>query len=573
MIRSAQFDDIYFSAQDGLAESRHVFLGGNNLPEAWANTARFCIAETGFGTGLNMLAAWQLFEETAKPGQRLDLISIEKYPLSVAEIREALAGWADMLSPYMDRMLALYPMRVAGFHQLHLSDRVTLTLIFDDVHMALPDVRAQVDAWFLDGFAPAKNPDMWTQPLYSQMARLSHASTTFATFTAARDVLDGLEQAGFRVAKAKGHGLKRKMTAGYFDAGHKRIEHVPPRRVAIVGAGLAGLSAAWHMRRAGCDVRVYESADAVGMGASGNVLALINPKLTAKRSAASDYYTAGYAYALRMVTALPDIGFSPHGSLHLQLNDDKARRFNGYTDNLGWAGHMQLLDEGAASDVAGIKVNVPALYYPDAAAVGPHRLCQRMAEGLDVRTGTAIQNIDDADADVVVLANAKAVTQFMALPVGSVRGQISMLAPCDASRAIKTNICYGGYLSPLMAAGYHVCGATFQPWGTSPDVHEDDHIHNLGNLYKALPALDGAMTAIGGRTGFRASSKDRLPIVGAASGAFGSQGRPVYLSVAHGSHGVVSGLMAGAVLAAQIAGGPLPVGVSAFAALAPARFE
>jgi len=572
MIRSAQFDDIYFSAQDGLAESRHVFLGGNNLPEAWAGTSRFCIAETGFGTGLNMLAAWKLFEETAGSRQRLDLISIEKYPLSVAEIRAALAGWADALSPYMDRMLAYYPIGLPGFHRLHLSERVSLTLIFDDVHTALPDVRAQVDAWFLDGFAPAKNPDMWTQPLYAQMARLSHGGTTFATFTAARDVLDGLEAAGFRVGKAKGHGLKRKMTTGYFDAGHKRIDHTPPNRVAVVGAGIAGLSAAWHLRRAGCDVSVYESANAVGMGASGNILGLINPKLTAKRTASSDYYTAGYAYALRMAAGLPDIDFSPHGSLHLQLSEDKARRFHGYTNNLGWGRHMQLLDADAASDVAGTKVAVSSLYYPDAGALGPQLLCQRMAEVLDIRTGSYIQNLDDIDADVVVLANASAVTQFMALPVGSVRGQVSMLAPCDASRAIKTNICYGGYLSPLMAAGFHVCGATFQPWGTSPDVQDDDHVHNLGNLYKALPVLDGGMTAIGGRTGFRASSKDRLPIVGAAGGATGGLARQVYLSVAHGSHGVISGVLAGAVLAAQIAGGPLPVGTGAFAALAPARF-
>ena len=154
-MRSAQFDDIYFSAEDGLAETRHTFLQGNGLPEAWRHVRRFCICETGFGTGLNMLAAWRLFEETARPEQRLDLISIEKYPLTRDEIRTALAPWT--LQPQLDRLLAQYPIRVRSFHRLNLTPRVTLTLIFDDVLAALPQLDAQVDAWFLDGFAPAKN--------------------------------------------------------------------------------------------------------------------------------------------------------------------------------------------------------------------------------------------------------------------------------------------------------------------------------------------------------------------------------------------------------------------------------
>lgn len=214
--RSKRFDDVYFSAEDGLAETRHVFLDGNNLPHAWAGRQRFAIAETGFGTGLNFLAASRLFRQTAAPGQALDYIGIEKFPLTAEEIKEALCPWRDELSADIARLAEAYPALLPGFHRVIIDERITLTLVFDDVNAALPHISGVIDAWFLDGFKPSVNPDMWSETMFSHMARLSRAGTSFATFTAAGFVKRGLRAKGFEVNKIRGFGAKRDMLAGVY---------------------------------------------------------------------------------------------------------------------------------------------------------------------------------------------------------------------------------------------------------------------------------------------------------------------------------------------------------------------
>ena len=218
VLRSKEFDDVYFSAEDGLAETHHVFLKGNDLPAAWqgveGKSDRFVIGETGFGTGLNFLAAWKLFEETADEGQSLEFISFEKYPLSVEEIADALEPWRGEFDGRLERMLALYPLRVPGSHRVQMSARVGLTLIIDDVNEGMAQLDTREDAWFLDGFNPAKNPQMWSEEVFLQMARLSASGASFATFTAAGFVKRGLAAAGFDVEKTDGFGRKRHMLVG-----------------------------------------------------------------------------------------------------------------------------------------------------------------------------------------------------------------------------------------------------------------------------------------------------------------------------------------------------------------------
>lgn len=214
--RSEQFDDVYFSADDGLAETRHVFLDGNDLPDAWEDRERFVMAETGFGTGLNFLATWALFEETAAPGQCLDFISFELYPLTAEQIEEYLQPWVEHFKTKLSVLIKCYPLCLPGFHKVDLNEAVTLTLVFGDVNEELPKLQASVDAWFLDGFKPATNPEMWTDKVFREMARLSKPGTSFATFTAAGNVRRGLQAAGFSVEKVPGFGAKREMLAGHF---------------------------------------------------------------------------------------------------------------------------------------------------------------------------------------------------------------------------------------------------------------------------------------------------------------------------------------------------------------------
>jgi tRNA U34 5-methylaminomethyl-2-thiouridine-forming methyltransferase MnmC len=214
---SSQFEDVYFSSDNGLQETEYVFLQGNCLAERWQQlpTQYFTIIETGFGTGLNFLCCCQLWLETVPSDAILHFISVEKYPLALQDIKAALDLWPD-LTPYKLAFLAHYPAVLNGESISIFSDRIRLTLLIGDAVAQLATLNDQTDAWLLDGFAPAKNPEMWQPELFSHMARLSHAGSTFATFTSAGDVRRNLIAAGFKVQKRPGFGKKREMLIGQY---------------------------------------------------------------------------------------------------------------------------------------------------------------------------------------------------------------------------------------------------------------------------------------------------------------------------------------------------------------------
>lgn len=212
-LRSEQFDDIYFSREDGLAESRHTYLAGNKLPEAWTGRDDFTILELGFGTGLNFLMTLQAWQATAQPYQRLRYISVEKFPLPWAQIEPALAHW-DELSDVRQLLGRSYP---AGGD---IALGVTLELHIGDVADVLPQLIGPVDAIYMDGFTPTKNPDMWDENVMTQLARLGRAGTTVATFSAAAVVRKGLKAAGFKVRRTKGFGRKWHMLTAIYQGMH-----------------------------------------------------------------------------------------------------------------------------------------------------------------------------------------------------------------------------------------------------------------------------------------------------------------------------------------------------------------
>jgi len=573
-LRSAQFDDIYFSPEDGLAETHHVFIGGNDLPEAWKDKPRFVVAETGFGTGLNFLAAWTLFEKRARPEQRLHYISFEKYPLEWDEIARALARWRGAFGGRADRLRALYPLRVPGFHRIMLNAQVTLTLVFDDVNEALPqtDIPEGVDAWFLDGFAPSKNPDMWSETLFSGMARLSHAGTTFATFTVAGAVRRGLEAAGFSAEKSQGFGRKKEMLRGAFTGSPRPGIEKAPEKVAIAGGGLAGTAAAFVLKRSGIRPVIFEKADSLAAGASGNRLGLFNPRLSAHRTAESDFYTAGFAQAVRTLRELQggyDIKFNPCGSLHIFTDDEKEKRLRGAAERWGWhETHMHVLDAGEASHRAGVNIDRGALCLPDAGTISPQALCRAYADGVETHLNADVNPDELKDEyDAVILACGAAVRDcapLADLPVHTVRGQATQVAATHLSSSLKSNLCFGGYLSPPQD-GLHMLGATFQKWLDDRDVKREDDDENIRRLAEYFPDLAQGLEVKGGRAALRASSRDRFPVAGPAGGN-------LYVSTAHGSHGIISTLAAAHLLTDMITGAPRSLPDRSAKALSPSRF-
>ena len=577
--RSAQFDDIYFSADDGLEETNYVFLKGNNLPESWAGKNSFTIAETGFGTGLNFLSSWKLFEETADDCQTLDFISVEKYPLTPAEIMEALAPWAKYFGSRINQMLEIYPIRVAGFHRVKINSQITLTLIFDDIKMALPGVDAVVDSWFLDGFTPAKNPDMWSDDVFQEMARLSQRGATYATFTAAGDVRRGLIAAGFSVEKQRGFGSKRDMIAGVYDGEEKRQKKSfkPNSRIAIIGGGLAGTSCAYVLKQYGFEPVIYEASECLASGASGNSIGLYNPRFSKLRDSLSDFFAPAYAQFIRNAKQAGDaVDYRPCGSLHLMNDADKEARLRSMAAHWLWHGdHVQILEADEASAIAGIKLDEAALYLPDSGFVSPQKLCDFYARDIEVHLNTKIDDVSSLDAEAIdakaiILASGAAIKDFEMLswlPIETIRGQVSLLQETKASRNLKSNLCYGGYLSPSKN-GIHVAGSTFEKWTKHTDVTTENHDDNIYKLKNNVAALaDENFEIQSGRAGMRVATNDRFPVVGAVPNH-----NNIYVSSAFGSHGLVGSITAAHLIADLLRGGVCSLSADTVSALSAYRF-
>lgn len=301
---SQRFDDIYFSREDGVAESEYVFLKNNDLPDRWLNSQQFVIAETGFGTGLNFLITLRHWLATAPENARLHYYSIEKYPLTVSDLEKALSVWPEYQT-LLDELLAVYPPAVKGCHPLYLCDRrVTLVLMFGDITEMLRELPTSVDVWYLDGFAPAKNPEMWTADIFKGIAQHSHRGSHFSTFTAVGDVRRGLTDAGFEVRRVRGFASKREMLVGSLQTERPvrqampwfklPVSNISSKKVAVIGAGIAGITTAWALANRGWQVSLLEQCSDIAQQASGNPLGVLMPRITLDQSVEGEFYASAF---------------------------------------------------------------------------------------------------------------------------------------------------------------------------------------------------------------------------------------------------------------------------------------
>ncbi|MCL4801752.1 MAG: tRNA (5-methylaminomethyl-2-thiouridine)(34)-methyltransferase MnmD, partial [Burkholderiales bacterium] len=298
---SRRFGDVYFSRESGLGETRHVFLEGNRLPERWARLARgarFAIGETGFGTGLNFCAAWALWARSAPADAILHYVSVERYPLARADLARALGAWPELVA-HAEALLAQYGVLAPGWHRFHFAGgRVMLTLAVGDAAERLGELAGRCDAWFLDGFAPARNPDIWSDAVLAAIAAHSFAGATLATYPCAGAVRRGLESAGFRTEKRPGFGRKRAMLAGALERSAPARAPLPGSRGAVViGGGLAGAASAWSLARRGWRVTLLERRAALAEEASGNPQGVLYARLAARASPLGELVLSGYQHS------------------------------------------------------------------------------------------------------------------------------------------------------------------------------------------------------------------------------------------------------------------------------------
>jgi tRNA 5-methylaminomethyl-2-thiouridine biosynthesis bifunctional protein len=536
--QATAFGDIYFSPEDGLAETELVFLQGNNLPHAWQGQDRFTIAETGFGTGLNFLATVRMFEQNPGQCRHLHYISTERYPLSLVQLTEVLKAWAAHRLD-TERLLQVYPLRIPGFHRIWFAPNITLTLIFDDVLKAFNELDASVDTWFLDGFAPAKNPEMWTDDLYRAMAGLSHSQTTIASFTAAGAVRRGLQEAGFSVTRVSGFANKRHRITGVFQGGEKTAV-TKPQSVAIIGAGLSGATLAQSLQRHGLTCTIFDAASGPGQNASSNRLGLINPKLDVGHADLNDLGQSIYSFALHRIKDTADISFKQNGALHLAQDAVKRQKQLKIAEQLDWLPeHIELRDD--------------AVFYNDAATVDTAALVENLLSGCDVRWNSSITDLTDLSAqfDRIIVASAEAAITLYpewANILQPMRGQVTFL---QAPSLLSHPIVAGHYVTQVDEDTW-VTGATFQRQRTDKDPDPKDDRENMAALRRLIPGLPDELQITGHWAQIRYTTPDRRPVLGQISDN-------IWLSTALGSHGLQYSFMLAEVLASQWAGAPRPV--------------
>ena len=606
---SKQYGDVYFSKDNGLNETRHVFLDGNDLSTRLKQLtpfAYFCVGETGFGTGLNFLALWQLWRQLRpSPSCRLHVVSVEKFPLHKNDLARALAAWPE-LNELSQQLLQQYPSAVAGCHRLNFAqDGLSLDLWLGDAVDVLPHLvkTHAVDAWFLDGFAPACNPEIWQSQVLDHVIRLSGAGTTFASFSVAGVLKRGLQAHGVQISRPRGYRHKREMLKAVLaqpttveaisvqqdvepnshlqDAASASKTARNRQRFAVIGAGIAGLNCAWALAQRGHQVRLIDGKAPLS-GASGNPMALLNPKLSAAAKSADHLMTLAWQQALRFYADFDGYRALQVDKLVFKANDHSLELAQDYPDDVLMA---------QAAQQSFLPTDVPCVQLKQAGCIVPQRFAAQVLAHPNIAYVNAqithLAELDDAvqlwgasseDAaeqlvntvDRVIVCCAGQSHQL--LPdyptLRPIRGQVSW---CEIEHGLplQNAYSYGGY-ALAQDATQLLLGASFHPGRDDDAVLLQDHHHNLTLLQQFFPSFAAQLPAITtwhGRAAIRAQTRDYLPIVG----AHGNSQR-IFSLAGMGSKGFLFAPLCSEVLCALMLQEACPISDTLLQQLSPQRF-
>ena len=612
---SRRYGDVYASRSGALGQARHVFLHGSDLPSRWAGREQFVIVETGFGLGTNFLATWQAWRDDPRRPRRLHFVSVERHPLPAADLARCAP---QPLSALASQLTRAWPLPVAGLHRLVFeAGAITLTLGFGDARTLVPQLVLGADAFYLDGFAPERNPELWDAALLKALARLARPDATLASWTTARAVRDALAAGGFEVGLREGFGTKRHMLVARYAPRFRTRRHDPPspyagaREAIVIGAGLAGCSSALALARRGWQVALLEQGAHAASGASALPSGLLHPTLTADDSHAARLLRAGFLFGRRQLDGLhagePLVAAS--GTLQMVGDELDQDRWPELLRQQQWpAGFVRWCQPPEAGQALGLRPRRGGLWFDDGAVVSGAAWCRAMLAGepgIRLYSGyEALRIARQSDswlvearaapmvrAPVVVIASAMDAprlleTQFA--PIRPIRGRTTRLAAGELAH-LRASIAGLGYLVPGLD-GRVAVGATYEPIGADqgPGITEQSaHESNLERLSRLL-AQPAPVRIEGGFDAIRCVATDRTPLTGAVAderavlaARSSLQGAHLadlprraglYCSFALGSRGLALAPVLGELVAGLIEGEPLPLERSLAATVDPARF-
>lgn len=629
---SQRFDDIYFSTQDAIAETEYVFIKGNQLWERFqqCQKERFVIAETGFGSGLNFFVAGALFQKFREtfpdaPLKRLFFISFEKYPLRPEDLARIHQNY-PMFACFTKGLQANWPLPVKGCYRQHFEE-ITLDLWLGDVLENLPQLgsfmQQKIDAWFLDGFAPAKNPQMWQEMLFTQMARYTAQGGTFATFTAASAVRKGLIAAGFSVQKRLGFGAKRECLCGIKEEITQEANATPwfnldsakmqQQDVAIIGGGVASLCSALALMRRGAKVTLYCEDEAPALNASGNKQGAFYPQLSDDNAANIALYLQAFAYGRQIFEWLisQNIAFEyAFSGVALCGYNEKAQQ---KLDKIAALDLPKALYQERSQEELSQQIGLPLSCGGGFISLGgwlaPRELVQNalrflQTQGLILKTQQKILQFqyqenhwqllnaqgETFNHEVLLLANGHKLREFAQtekLPLYPVRGQVSQIPTSENLQKLKTVLCYDGYLTPVdKAQQSHCIGASHVRNQSEREFSLQEQQENAEKIQRNIAkpwTLEVDTSANLARVGVRCSVRDLSPMAGnvpnfaaqleAYHNLFNLRRRHeaianavnypnLYLVGALGSRGLTTAPLLGEYVASLIYGDPLPLSES-----------
>ncbi|KGP63806.1 FAD-dependent cmnm(5)s(2)U34 oxidoreductase [Legionella norrlandica] len=559
---SLQFDDIYYSAESGIKQSRYVFIDGNNLIDRWQRlpvdkSSVFTIAETGFGTGMNFLLTWKLWEQFAPQKARLHYISCDKHPLKQSDLIKCLQKWPE-LDAHATKLIEHYPILTPGYHYLTFNNgQIVLTLMLGDAlecyeqlllcgdNNLEPRLRnSHIDAWYLDGFSPSKNQAMWSDNLLAVFAMLSKEGTTLATYTAASRVKTALNNAGFAIEKRKGFGPKRHMICASYQktpSFFKKYRHTPwhvgcpvkqnTNSAIVVGGGLAGCFTASALAKRGWTITLIEEKHEVGQCGSANQQAVLFPKLSSYNSPFTQFMLFAFLYANQVYKRILDqfkIG-ELKGCLLLAHNDKEKRTQHSLIQWLTSYPELgRLVDEQEATELAGLHIRHCGLHIPLSGWINSPELCNILINDkrISLINNMKINSIhfdkknwvvNNFNAPILILANGQNVNHFREteyLPVKAIRGQMTTIQSTQSSSRLRIPLCAEGHVLPSRNST-HMVGATYGIGISEPLICIQDDQANLERLKQIAPETTWSDHALDHWAGVRAASPDYLPIVGA----------------------------------------------------------
>lgn len=604
---SAVFGDVYRPAGPALQQACSVFLEGNGLPGRWAAKPGFTVVETGFGLGHNFLATWLAWRHDAQRCRRLHFVSFEAHPFHRDDLRRYAQACLDGEARALAQQLAdAWPVLVPGVHRLEFEDgRVTLTLAFGPAQAMAFQVDAAADAFYLDGFAPRLNPDVWSPRVLGQLVRMARDGATFSTWCSSAQVCRDIEAAGFIVQREPGGPVRRLVVRGQLRAGvgRARLPGRTPRDAIVVGAGIAGASVAWALARQGVQVTVLDPVLGGGPGASheGHAALAVSPMFQRQDNERARLSRTG---VLRAAARWHDASFSGavrHGGTFMPaFEPGRAEADEAAIDAMGLSPDwLRWVPGQQVAALTGVESSTGGVWFASGMQVHPSALvslllahpgiaCAPVQADAPVRLDEgrwrvpAVAGSAGYVADIVVLCNATGVPATLraggwadALPrlegLSAVAGEVYRVSGHGLA-GLRSVVAGNGYCVPV-GDGSLVLGSTYRRDAPGPCPGMDGRnevLDKVGRLLAPLPAAAPGLECwrqsgeLRGWGGWRASLRDRMPVVGPLDGE-----NTLWVAAAFASRGFGMATLAADVIVARLFGEPLPLERELLARLQP----